>query len=353
MEKLDPYFISYNKIYVNGDYKSFYIEPKDLINRRRVDIVVKYNYIRSRETGENLDFAIELYIKHIEAFSDGTFSEQGNKDKDSIKKYIDTFNKLIDDFKKNGFDENISIIPIGKNNEILDGSHRIACAIYFDEKVKVMQFPNLSVDYGFEFFRKRLLDEIYIDFIVKEYVKLKKENYAMFIWPRVGSDENIKYIESSLKSDKIEIVYKKKLKPSQEELWNLIFNMYKGDNWVKNSDDDFILINEKRDLCYDENGYLVIYILEDIKVERLIDKKEELRRHFNVEKSSIHSTDTYEETIEILDMILDYDYGSVLYEQFLKIRKEHNTKVRHICRKIRYIYRITINMIKKIIGKPV
>lgn len=353
MKRLDPYFVAYNKIDLGGKYEIFEIDSKDLINRRRVDIVVKYNYIRSRETGENLEFAEELYIKHIEAFSDGTFSEQGNKDKDSMSKYIDIFNAMIDDFKTRGFDEKQSIIPIGKNGEILDGSHRVACAIYFDEKVKVMKFPHLSVDYGFEFFRKRLLDDIYIDSIAKEYVRLKKDNYALFVWPRVGSDENIKYIETSLEQDNIEIVYKKKLKPSREELWNLLFNMYKEGSWVKNSDDDFELLNEKRDLCYDEDGYMVICILEDIGVEKLIEKKEELRVHFNVEKSSIHSTDTYQETVEILDMILDYDYGSVLYESFLKFRAEHNTITRHVYRKTRYIYRKMINIIKKVIGMPV
>ena len=180
MHRLDPYFKEYNKIDKDSEHEIFYMEAQDLINKKRIDIVVKYYYIKDRESGENIEFAQELYKKHIEAFSDGTFTEQGNKDKNSIEKYIETFDKVIDSFKEKGFDEEVSLIPVGRDREILDGSHRVACAIYFKTKLRVIQFKNLSVDYGFDFFRRRVLDEFYLDFIAKEYVNLKKRCICSF-----------------------------------------------------------------------------------------------------------------------------------------------------------------------------
>lgn len=353
MEKLDPYFVSYNKLDKDSEHSIFYIKAEELVNKKRIDIIVKHYYIKARETGENLELAEDMYKKHIQAFTNGTFQEQGNKEKTSIENYIEVFNKMIDDFKERGFDEELSIIPVGVDGEILDGAHRVSCALYFNKQVKVIKFPNLSVDYGFEFFRKRLLDEFYLDFIAKEYVNLKRQVYALFVWPRIGKDENIKYIEESLDKDNFNIIYKKQLKLDKRELWNLVFNIYKDEQWIRHNHNYFESVKEKRDLCYDSKGYLYVYVLSCLTVESLTQKKEMLREHFGVGKSSVHTTDTYEESAEILDIILDKDYDKILYENFLKTKKLRCGLIKWIKRKLIYIYQRTKNIKNKITGKPV
>lgn len=348
MNKLDKYFSDYNKTNENSEYNVFYMEAKDLINDRRIDIIVKYYYIKSRETGENLEFAKKIYEKYIEAFSDGTFEEYGNKEKDSIEKHIEIFNNLIDTFKAKRYEEDISVIPVGKNNETLDGSHRVACALYFNQRVKVIKFDDLSVDYGFEFFKNRQLDDFYLDFIAKEYVNLKKEVYALFVWPRVGKDENIRYIKETLEEDNCNIIYKKQLKLDRKELWNLIFNIYKNDHWVGHTRGNFRPVKDKKDLCYNEEGYLWVYVLDCLNLETLNKVKNILRNFFQVGKSSIHTMDTWEESVEILDIILDKDYDSILYENFLKKQDKEYTYIKHVKKKITYLYRKIINEIKNI-----
>ena len=207
--KLDPYFLAYHKINDQTEHTVFKIKVKDLINPKRIDIIIKYYYIKARERGENLELAKEMYSKHIEAFSDGTFQEHGNKEKDSLEKYIEIFDTIIDDFKVNGFNKEKSLIPIGQDKEILDGSHRVACALYFCKEIKVVQFPSLSVDYGFDFFRGRYLDEFYLDFIAKEYVNLGKQIYLLILWGKAGLDKNILYIEKILNQKGSSIIYKK------------------------------------------------------------------------------------------------------------------------------------------------
>lgn len=351
--KLDPYFLAYNKIDPQIDYDVFYLKPEEIINEKRIDIIVKYYYIKARESGHNLGLAREIYEKHIEAFSDGTFQEHGNKDKNSIEQYISTFNQLIDDFKENGFDEDKSYIPVGKDNEMLDGSHRAACALYYKQKIKVVKFPDLGVSYDFEFFRKRHLDEFYLDFIAKEYVNLKQETYVLFAWPKIGNHENLAYIDKMMNQGECRVIYKKKLAIDHSSLWHLIFNIYKDEHWIGYKGNGFKLVDHKRDLCYDQNGMLGVYLIECSSLSSLTEKKQLLRDYFAVEKSSVHTTDTYEESIEILDFILDKDYDRLLHEDFLNNRDSKYTFKKHVMRKLRYFYRKLMNIIKKIIGMPV
>lgn len=353
MDRLDKYFKEYNKIDEDTDYETFYMQAKELINPRRIDIIVKYYYIKARETGQNLEFAREMYEKHIEAFSDGTFKEQGDGYKNSLKKYFEVFDKLIDDFKENGFNEKVSLVPIGKYNEILDGAHRVACALYFKEDVKVIKFDNLSVDYGFEFFKKRLLDDFYLNFIAKEYVALDRDVYVMFVWPKIGNMENNEYIKNSLEKDNFNIIYQKKIKLDKKGLWNVIFNTYKDEFWVGSPRNNFKGVDKNTSLNYSECGYFYVYILGNTNFESIINKKKDLRKHFKVGTNSVHTFDTPEESIAILDMILDKDFDQVLYQNFLNTKDVNYTFIKYIKRRLRYLYRKTIDKIKSIIGKPV
>lgn len=353
MDRLDTYFKAYNKVDETEAKDAFYMEAKDLINPRRIDIIVKYYYIKARETGENLDLAKEIYTRHIEAFSDGTFTEQGKPEKNTIEKYFEVFDGLIDSFKEKGFDEELSLLPVGKNNEILDGSHRAACALYFNQRVKVIKFEDLSVDYGFEFFKKRLLDDFYLDFIAKEYVNLDRDVYAMFVWPRIGTDKNEEYIDKSLKEDGFHVLYKKKIKLDKEGLWNVVFNTYKDEFWVGNPSNKFKGVDDNRNLNYSDEGSLYVYILNNLEVDSLIEKKEALREHFGVGNNSIHSFDTSEESIELLDILLDKDYDNILYENFLNTKDVNYTFSKYVKRRIRHTYRRVLNKVKHIIGKPV
>ena len=111
------------------------VRGRELLCPERIDLAAKIAYIEARETGGDMSFARELYRKHIEAFSEGYFTEPGDENKDSLEKFFSVFDELIDDFKKNGFNPEKSLIPVGQNNIILDGAHRTACAIYFDKTV--------------------------------------------------------------------------------------------------------------------------------------------------------------------------------------------------------------------------
>jgi hypothetical protein len=346
LNKLHNYFLNYNEITKDTEYTLFDIDAKELITANRIDLVVKYYYIECREKNNNFEFAKELYIKHIEAFSDGTFSEQGNSNKNSIEKYLQVFNSLIDDFKINGYKEDISIIPIGKNYALLDGSHRTACAAYFNQKIKVIQFNHLFVDYGFNFFRKRLLDDIYLDFISTKYIILKDNIYVLFVWPKITKHKDNKMVYEIL-NDKCNIIYNRKFKMESKEFGNLLYHVYKDEHWIGYKKNSFKGLTKKTEQCYDKNGLVEIFLVDCTYVEILTKIKEELRNLFEIGKDSIHSTDTKKETIEILNYIFAEKYKGNFIDNLKYDR------VKYIGRKIRYMYRVIINQIKYMIGKPI
>lgn len=185
----------------------------------------------------------------------------------------------------------------------------------------------------------------------KEYINLNKDVYAMFIWPRIGNDQNARYIEESLKEDGFEILYKKKMKLTRDQFWNLVFNAYKEEFWIWTPFDGFKGVDENVSRTYRENGYLYVYVLDNLDVVKLIEKKESLRKHFAVGNNSMHNFDTSNESIEILNILLSKDYHKVLGENFLKTKDSNYSTFKYVKRKIKYTYVRLLNKFKYIMGK--
>ena len=69
--------------------------------------------------------------------------------------------RIIDSVKENGFDEAVSLVPVGKDGVLLDGSHRCAACAYFNKNIKVIYFDFLERNFNFTFFLERGLKHCY------------------------------------------------------------------------------------------------------------------------------------------------------------------------------------------------
>lgn len=97
----------------------------------RMDIVIRYLAIEN--FFEQNDFGFFLYGKMYK----GLFRERSDK---SIAVRRKTFEKLIVKVKEGNFNTNRHPVRMSRNLNIWDGSHRIACAIYFShDKVFVLR----------------------------------------------------------------------------------------------------------------------------------------------------------------------------------------------------------------------
>ena len=89
----------------------------------------------------------------------------------------ENFADLIESFKKNGFNDKYPV-ELNKKFEIFEGSHRLACSIYFGiEEIPVTfnkNFWELTYDYSLKWFENNGMAE-YIPFIKDKYNKIFME----------------------------------------------------------------------------------------------------------------------------------------------------------------------------------
>lgn len=99
---------------------------------------------------------------------------------------LEDFKKLIDSVKEKGF-LNKNPIPISKDGHIVDGSHRLACALYFNVKeIPIEIKPIRGVYYSKQWFIDNGFDDEAIQLLekTKRYLFLEKGIYfPVIIWP--------------------------------------------------------------------------------------------------------------------------------------------------------------------------
>ena len=276
------------------------IQPRVLINSKRIDIIAKLKYIENIDKQLNCKFYYTLYKRHIDAFTNGTFIEWGNEEKNSINKYVKTFDELIKSIKKGGFDDSISLVPVGNDNVILDGAHRTSVAIYYNKPLKVITLKNRTVDFDVNYFEKKLLSKKYIDYLMTEYCKLKDDIYVFCIWPSTKEKEKIekKIIEDT------KVIYSKEADLTYNGCRNLMIQIYGKYDWAGNIQNHFKGLYTKLNECYKDNEKLKIFIIEENK-EKLLQLQKEINKKYNISLNNLYITDNREETIGLVEVLLN------------------------------------------------
>lgn len=280
------------------------IEAKKLIVSSRLDLVAKYKYVEFKEKKIESSFAKDLYAKHIEAFTKGTFTEPGNKEKNSIDKYINTFDLLIENIKKDGFDFNNSIIPMGENLSILDGAHRTSVAAFYEKDVRAIKFDDLKLNFDYDFFKKRLLEDKYLDYLINEYCKLKKNIYIACMWP-IAKNKKKREEAEKLINKYGELICKKEVAFNYNGLKNFMLQIYGHHNWIGNHMNNYKGVESKVDSCYYDGHPVSVYVFECESLSKVIELKENVRDLFNISNHSIHITDNFKESIQMANLIFN------------------------------------------------
>lgn len=265
--------------------------------------MAKWIYIDAREKNLNLERAVKIYMDNINAFSLGTFTEPGTESKNSFSKYLDDFNLLIDDIKINGFNENISLVPVGEDNIILDGSHRTAAAAYYDKNVTVIYFPGMRRQWDYNFFRQRLMSDINMGFMASSYTSVKDNLYMACLWPRTGLRLADKVQDILLKAGNI--LYSQDIYLTFNGIKNFMANIYSHDSWVGTEANNFAGAAGKARACFDKNYPVRTFLFQAHSSELVLECKQRIRDLYNIEKSSVHISDGQAET-EMMCRIL-YD----------------------------------------------
>ena len=292
-----------------------WISARKMLTCERIDLMAKYTYVEHKERGFNMKWADELYLRHIEAFSGGNFSEPGNENKNSIEAYRETFDELCEVMRNNQFDSNISNIPCSTEFVIGDGAHRVAAAAYFNRELPCSIVDKKMPVYDYAFFLSHYLEPVFCDYMLTKYVEMKKENvYVICIWPRgMVQKESLTKIDGIIREECRVIGYKE-TKMSYQGLKNFMIQCYANQEWMGGIDTRFRGVEGKVDPCYEKNGKVGVYVVElnNPKTTSIVELKARLRQYFGLENHSLHSSDTVEESIRMVHLLFNQNSLHIL-----------------------------------------
>lgn len=308
--------------YYHIDSKSLFtletLPATELIVPQRLDVLIKVYYVEAKVKGYNMEFAKELYSKHINSITRFTNSENGQKEKNNIEAFIDVFDKLIESFSKEGFNDVISLIPVSSDGIILDGAHRLACAIYFKKNVSVIRFDHIKQGntyppgiYDYNYFKNYLLEQKYLDVAVQTYLRYAPKNiYIACIWPVVGNTEKRDFAIQRI-AEKHPVIARKDISLSFFSFDRFVSQVYMHDDWVGNIENNFSGSQGKSKLTFKENSPCSFLLFEGCGKEDTLRLKDEVRAIFNIDKHSVHMTDNTEQTKFIVDIV--FNNNSILF----------------------------------------
>lgn len=313
---LTDYFIREYNIDITREYEIVSVPARSLVCADRFDLMAKWIYIDAREKGLDMSYAIRVYKDNINSFSCGTFFEPGSENKDSFQKYLNDFDALIDEIKGNGFDANKSLIPVGDNDRIFDGSHRVATAAYYDKNVSIIRFPGKrpNYDYDYRYFRKYIMNDFNMGYMAIQYAHLIDNCFFACIWP-VADRSKVEEAEELLKRLGA-IVYSQDVYLTHEGMRNFMVQIYGTQSWVGSIEDKFEGVNAKVELCYNPKNPVRTYLIEVKDTDKVVPIKAKIRDIFGIDNHSIHISDTNQETIDMAEML--YNTNSVDFLNYAK-----------------------------------
>jgi len=275
--------------------KFFY--ARDILTSRRLDLAFKLFYLDYYEKNNML--ANDMYREHIRAFSLGEFSEPGNTDKNSIEKYIESFHETFLNIKEHGFDSQKTLIPIGSDQTIINGAHRVASAIYLNKTVSCVVLDCDSPCYDYKFFYERKVPLAMIEQAVTTFVEYSSHVHIAFIWPIAKSSDT--QVEALIPN----IIYQKEMTLTPNGAHNLLSQIYYGEAWLGTVENDFSGSKGKLVECFKSFDPVNVIVFHANDLDEVLGVKEKIREYFNVGKHSIHITDTQEEALRTARIVLN------------------------------------------------
>lgn len=281
--------------------KEFFVNPKEFLKSSRIDLIPKILYVKNKEE-IGADYFERLYLEHIRAFN--SFNENHKKTR---KDFLMEFDKIIASIKKKGFKKEMGSIPSTEDFVAIDGAHRIASSIFFNNKIHVKtNNKSKGPNYNYNYFKKRGLPKQFLEEIIFKYFELKKEGlYACIFWGSSLDKLNEKEINKALAKKNIDVVYSKEVCLTETGKRNIVISCYENEHWMNDKKLDFSGAIRKVAPCFKGSNKIKFYLLESDNSKNIIDFKKEVRKELGLEHHSLHTSDSYEETRNLCNILLN------------------------------------------------
>ena len=282
------------------------LDPWELMRPHRIDIVAKYIYARHRALNIDSLWAKRLYAAHIRIMNGA--KEGDGTGKEGIESFVDAFHGIIDSIGEDGFDESVSLVPIDRNNVVIDGAHRVAACLLHEQPVRCVRFDIDANRYGLAYFQRNSqfagsgLGQHWCDALALAYCRLNPNTYIATVFPAaVGRDDEV---QAALEQCG-QIVYAKKICLENHGPFNLIRQMYAGEPWLGTYRNNFAGAHGKAHPCFPHGESLRVYVLESNRPEAVLRVKQRVRELFQIDNHSIHINDYHEETLRLSQLFFN------------------------------------------------
>jgi hypothetical protein len=286
-----------SKFITRDTYEIVELKAESLISGKRFDLFFKIFFYTHFEL--NYNYAVKVYIDHIRAFTDNKFIEHDNPNKRTPEEFVFSALETFKSIKDNGFDSNISIIPLSKNGVPLNGSHRISASIVLSKSVKCVFLDIDDRKYDFEYFESRLVERKALDQVLLhslDYI----ENLKLLVFYPVNLSLNTSPIEFF--DDKI---YHSNITMTKEGSLNLLYEVYRFEPFVYQSKTPNLELINKHKSCFRKSTNIDIFIINTSDETKFTKSKLAYREYIGVGKHSVHSTDNSYEAINLLKLLLN------------------------------------------------
>ena len=302
--RLNPHLLSL--IPIGKATEILELHPRHLLNPKRFDLTAKYIYGLHRHLNLASGWARELYLEHIRVWNG--CNEADGAGKNGAQAFLDSFDRLLDSIRDSGFDDRRSLVPIDRNNLIIDGAHRVAACLLYNCNVTCVRLDIRANEYGSEFFKQNTrhvaagLSPACADAMALEYCKLNPDTYIVAVFPAgAGHDQAIRKILLDCGA----IVHEKQVRLFNSGPLNLIRQIYSGEPWLGGHQLKFAGACRKARACFPHQGPLRVYVLESRDLSDVTAAKAKLRRLFNIGNDSVHINDRHDETIRAAQILFN------------------------------------------------
>jgi hypothetical protein len=339
------------------------IDAKSLLNYNRWDIIIKYVYIKyfdlyckhypklsesdlSNELNTpELRWFRNLYMDHLRVLNGGyeVSAPYQEIEKKTLEDFLNSFHSLYFSIKNKGFD-NSHPIPVGYNNTIINGAHRIAISCLFNLKIPIQKintgystlklppdsFNNRS-NYNMPISNQlNVISGLSIEqqeFILKTYIQINSKHLRFLVIYNHNINQNHEtYLKKYLKDNHYHIIHQKdivlNIYGTFQFIKHLYFNEPKVNVTLKTAHAYFAHYHNKIPKQFTTR----VYLIESNDFSSLspsgASSKIHLRHHYNSDHS-LHVTDNPDETIFMGNLI--YHQTSIDYLNLLPLN--HHPKI--------------------------
>ena len=297
------------------EYKINTLSPESLLTHNRFDLAFKLYYLDGLTNDD--EFSKRIYKEHISAFTFGGFTEPGNKNKNSIENFEVSFKDTYENIKVNGFDRSNTLVPLSQCGIIVNGAHRVACAIHLNQKVSCVSLAVEEQVYDYKFFYSRNVPTEMLDAAATKFIEYASNVHVALLWPTaVGHNEKLEDIIPN-------IVYRKDITVNKNGAHNLLSQIYYGEEWLGNVENNFLGAVGKLVECFKSFDPIRVIAFQATSLEEVLIVKEKIRKLFDVGKHSIHITDTKEEAIRTSRLV--FNSNSIHFINYAKPNKYIST----------------------------